>query len=117
MFGTCLAVDDLNLFSKCTYIPRQKRWIVASFSPIFPAQCCFAGSKKILKKMSTSLLREKSCGRGGGDFSEGVDRLLAGIVGILDPLIEMQSFAIVNRDVLKHHHFTQLPYNKRIKLT
>ena len=54
---------------------------------------------------------------GGGDFSEGVDRLLAGIVGILDPLIEMQSFAIVNRDVLKHHHFTQLPYNKRIKLT
>ena len=29
---------------------RQKHWTVASISPIPPAQCCFAGSKKIQKE-------------------------------------------------------------------
>ena len=29
---------------------RQSHWTVACFSPIPPAQCCFAGSKKYRKK-------------------------------------------------------------------
>ena len=54
-----------------------RQWL--PFSPMPPAQCCFAGSKKIERKVDIigATLKE---GKRGGLSSEGGQRLLAGIV-------------------------------------
>ena len=53
---------------------------MASFSPIPPAQCCFAGSKKYRKKSRHHCSNIERGESGGGLSSEGGQRLLAEIV-------------------------------------
>ena len=53
---------------------------MASFSPISPAQCCFASSKKYWKK-SRHHCRDTETGEAGGEVSSlGVERLFTEIV-------------------------------------
>ena len=55
---------------------------MASFSPIPPAQCCFAGSKNYRKKSQHHCSNIERGEAGGGLSSEGGQRLLAGIVAL-----------------------------------
>ena len=85
---------------------------MASFSPIPPSQCCFAGSKKYRKK-SRHHCSNIERGSGGGLSSEGGQRLLAETVFLIYARNFDGPFSSLSRDRFsKKHNIKQPNVNK-----